>query len=131
MELEGLFLKLAQQISTLSNLLPEPYIKAFEEAQNHSKARPVNQIKQQIETELGAPINQLFSSFDDHPIGTASIGQVHKAQLVNGDTVAVKTQHLRIDEIAELDLQLIKKLIKIVTYFIKIPGFDEMFQEVL
>ena len=131
MELEGLFLKLAQQISTLSNLLPEPYIKAFEEAQNHSKARPANQIKQQIETELGAPINQLFSSFDDHPIGTASIGQVHKAQLVNGDTVAVKTQHLRIDEIAELDLQLIKKLIKIVTYFIKIPGFDEMFQEVV
>ena len=131
MELEGLFLKLAQQISTLSNLLPEPYIKAFEEAQNHSKARPANQIKQQIETELGAPINQLFSSFDDHPIGTASIGQVHKAHLLNGDTVAVKTQHLRIDEIAELDLQLIKKLIKIVTYFIKIPGFDEMFQEVV
>ena len=131
MDLEGLFLKLAQQISTLSNLLPEPYIKEFEKAQNHSKSRPAHQIKQQIESELGIKTSQIFSSFEEQPIGTASIGQVHKAQLQNGDLVAVKTQHLRIDEIAELDLQLIKKHIKIIKYFIKIPGFDEMFQEIV
>lgn len=130
MELEGLFLKFAQQLSTLSTLLPAPYIKAFEKAQDESSPRPFSQIKQRIENELGDELKHIFSFIDEKPLGVASIGQVHKAQLKSGEIVAVKVQHLNIDQIAELDLLLIKKLLKIVQRFIKIPGFNTIFEEV-
>jgi predicted unusual protein kinase regulating ubiquinone biosynthesis (AarF/ABC1/UbiB family) len=130
MELEGLFLKFAQQVSTMSSLLPQPYIKAFERAQDHSNPRPFTQIKKRVELELNDKIENIFISFNETPIGTASIGQVHQAVLKSGESVAVKVQHLNIDEIAKLDLELIKKLLKIVQFFIKIPGFDSVFEEV-
>lgn len=130
LDLEGLFLKFAQQVSTMSNLLPQPYIKAFEKAQNHSNPRPFSQIKKRVELELNGEIDQFFASFNETPIGTASIGQVHQAQLKTGELVAVKVQHLHIDEIAKLDLDLIEKLLKISQYFIKIPGFEGVFEEI-
>ena len=131
MELEGLFLKVAQQVSTMSNLLPNEYIKAFERAQNHSNPKPFHQIKERVELELGGKLEDLFQMLEEHPLGTASIGQVHKAILKTGEEVAVKVQHLKIDEIAKLDLELINKLLKKAKYFIKIPGIDVMFQEVV
>ncbi len=131
MELEGLFLKLAQQVSTMTSMLPKPYIKAFESAQNHSVARPFSQIKKRVELSLGNQIAQLFLSFDEQPIGVASIGQVHKAILKNGQQVAVKVQHLNIDEVAQLDLKLIEKCLNTLQYFVKIPGFQGVFEEVV
>ncbi len=131
MELEGLFLKLAQQISTMSSMLPKSYTKAFEGAQDHSVPRPYAHIKKRIELELGDKIENLFSAFNETPIGVASIGQVHRATLKTGEQVAVKVQHLKIDEIAKLDLQLIEKLLRTLQYFIKIPGFDSVFEEVV
>ena len=131
MELEGLFLKLAQQISTMSSMLPKAYTKAFESAQDHSVPRLYQHIKKRIELELGDKIENLFSSFDKEPIGVASIGQVHRATLKSGEKVAVKVQHLKIDEIAKVDLRLIEKLLNILQYFIKIPGFQGVFEEVV
>lgn len=130
MQLEGLFVKFSQQVSTMSGILPEAYIKEFEKAQSHSLPRPFTQIKTRIESELKGNITDFFSSFNETPIGTASIGQVHKGKLKSGKIVAVKVQHLNIEEIAKLDLDLILKLLKIVQVFIKIPGFNSVFEEV-
>ena len=130
MQLEGLFVKFSQQVSTMSGILPEAYIKEFEKAQSHSLPRPFTQIKTRIESELKGNITDFFSSFNETPIGTASIGQVHKGTLKSGEIVAVKVQHLNIEEIAKLDLDLILKLLKIVQVFIKIPGFNSVFEEV-
>lgn len=131
MELEGLFLKLAQQMSTMSGILPNCYIKAFEKAQNHSNARPFEQIKARIELELNTRLESVFSEFNPDPIGTASIGQVHQAKLHSGEVVAVKVQHLHIEAVAKLDLELIAKHMKMVQRFIKIRGFDNVFEEVV
>ena len=130
MQLEGLFVKFSQQVSTMSGILPEAYIKEFEKAQSHSLPRPFTHIKTRIESELKGNITDFFSSFNETPIGTASIGQVHKGKLKSGEIVAVKVQHLNIEEIAKLDLDLILKLLKIVQVFIKIPGFNSVFEEV-
>ena len=130
MQLEGLFVKFSQQVSTMSGILPEAYIKEFEKAQSHSLPRSFTQIKTRIESELKGNITDFFSSFNETPIGTASIGQVHKGTLKSGEIVAVKVQHLNIEEIAKLDLDLILKLLKIVQVFIKIPGFNSVFEEV-
>lgn len=130
MQLEGLFIKFSQQVSTMSGILPKAYIKEFEKAQSHSVPRPFTQIKTRIESELKGELSDFFSSFNETPIGTASIGQVHKGELKSGEIVAVKVQHLNIEEIAKLDLDLILKLLKIVQVFIKIPGFESVFEEV-
>jgi len=131
LDLEGLFLKVGQMISTFSSILPKPYVKAFENTQNHSSARPFDQIKTSIERELKVSIDTLFLEIDEVPLGTASIGQVHKGILLTGETVAIKVQHLHIGEIAELDLKLIAKVLKIVQFFIKIKGFDSVFEEIV
>jgi predicted unusual protein kinase regulating ubiquinone biosynthesis (AarF/ABC1/UbiB family) len=66
------------------------------------------QIRAVIEAELGGPIDQLFAAFDDHPIASASIGQVHRARLpdtvLGGMEVAVKVQHPGIRKAVESDL---------------------------
>jgi predicted unusual protein kinase regulating ubiquinone biosynthesis (AarF/ABC1/UbiB family) len=130
-ELEGLFLKVGQLISTFSSILPEPYVKAFDITQNHSSVRPFDQIKTSIERELKLSIDKVFREIDEVPLGTASIGQVHKGILLTGETVAIKVQHLNISEIAELDLKLIDKVLKIIQFFIKIKGFDSVFEEIV
>lgn len=130
LELEGLFLKFAQQLSTMSSLLPKAYITQFEKAQNNSTPHPFSEIKERIEFELNSKIENVFLAFDEQPIGTASIGQVHKAVLLSGESVAVKVQHLNIEKIADLDLKLIQSVLKKIQYFIKIPGLETAFEEV-
>tara|TARA_B100000809_G_scaffold257341_1_gene298765 strand:- start:14911 stop:16551 length:1641 start_codon:yes stop_codon:yes gene_type:complete len=130
-DLEGLFLKVGQLISTFSSILPKPYVKAFDSTQNHSSARPFDEIKASIEKELSEPIDNVFLEIDTVPLGTASIGQVHKGVLLTGETVAIKVQHLTINEIAELDLKLIDNVLKRVQFFIKIKGFDSVFEEIV
>ena len=68
MQLEGLFVKFSQQVSTMSGILPEAYIKEFEKAQSHSLPRPFTQIKTRIESELKGNITDFFSSFNETPI---------------------------------------------------------------
>ena len=131
LDLEGLFLKVGQLISTFSSILPAPYVKAFETTQNHSSARSFGEIKRSIENELKMPIEKAFLKIDEVPLGTASIGQVHKGILLTGETVAIKVQHLNIDEIAELDLKLIYKVLKIIQFFFTVKGVDSAFEEIV
>ena len=130
MQLEGLFLKVGQLISTFSSILPKPYVEAFEKTQNHSTIRPFEEIKTRIEAELKMTVESVFLWIDEEPLGTASIGQVHKGVLKDGADVAIKVQHLNIETIAALDLQLIKKVLKLVQVFISIKGIDTAFAEI-
>jgi ubiquinone biosynthesis protein len=68
---------------------------------------PTPEIEREIERELGAPVDQLFAHFDPDPIAAASIGQVHRAKLSNGDEVAVKVQRPHIEDVVEADLDLL------------------------
>jgi predicted unusual protein kinase regulating ubiquinone biosynthesis (AarF/ABC1/UbiB family) len=61
-------------------------------------------IRALVEAELGAPIEQLFAAWDDEPFASASIGQVHRARLADGEAVAVKVQHPGIELAIESDL---------------------------
>jgi ubiquinone biosynthesis protein len=71
---------------------------------------PVEQIKAQVLAELGAPVEEVFESFDPAPLASASIGQVHRATLITADgvrTVAVKVQRPNIKETIERDIDLL------------------------
>jgi ubiquinone biosynthesis protein len=79
-----------------------------------------SEAKEIIEAELQKPIDEIFIYFDDKPIGSASIGQVHRARLVSGEDVVVKVQRPNAKKQVVADLSLIREFVKITeNYFIK------------
>lgn len=130
LELNGLFLKVGQLISIMSNIAPEAYGRILESLQDNTPHSDFSLIKKSLESELGDNLSHLFSKFNEIPIASASIGQVHKAVLKTGEEVAVKIQHPNIGELANVDLGIIEKLIGLVSRFFKIKGIDHVYSQV-
>jgi predicted unusual protein kinase regulating ubiquinone biosynthesis (AarF/ABC1/UbiB family) len=130
LDLQGLFIKVGQLISIMTNFLPEEFRKPLESLQDQVPARPIDEIRDRIERELGAEPSELFRSFDDTPLASASLGQVHRAVLKDGTEVAVKVQHADIDEIVQIDLKTIWRIMVIVTWFLPIRGLDVIYRQV-
>jgi ubiquinone biosynthesis protein len=100
------YIKFGQMLSTRPDLIGPAL--AAELAQLRSNTPPDRPavVRATVEAELGRPIDQLFSAFEDQPLASASIGQVHRARLLSGEAVVVKVQHAGIaDKIAgDLDI---------------------------
>ncbi len=112
-ELGPTFIKLAQLLSNRPDLLPDNLIKEFEKLQDKVPPFSVLVAKQIIEEELGKPIDELFSYFDEQPLGSASIGQVYRAKLLNGDDVVVKVQRPKVNDKVKADLELLRQFVKL------------------
>lgn len=130
LELNGLFIKVGQLISIMSNIVPEAYGSVLESLQDNTPSSDFKSTKQIIEKELGDSLSNLFESFEESPLASASIGQVHKAVLKTGEHVAVKIQHPDIEKLAKVDLGIIEKLIDLVSRFFKINGMDHVYNQV-
>jgi predicted unusual protein kinase regulating ubiquinone biosynthesis (AarF/ABC1/UbiB family) len=130
LELNGLFIKVGQLISILTNFLPEEFREGLERLQDQIPARPVEQIIDRVEMEFGRPPSELFASFDPVPIASASLAQVHEARLHDGRRVALKVQHADIDEIVRLDLTAIRRILALVQMFTRIRGLESYHSEV-
>lgn len=128
--LGGLFVKVGQLISILTNFLPDAFKEPLESLQDELPARKIPEIKRIIESELGESFNSIFNSFDENPLGTASIGQTHKATLKDGSQVVVKVQHADIQKIASIDLAIIKSLVRQISFLFKIQGLDYIYEQV-
>jgi predicted unusual protein kinase regulating ubiquinone biosynthesis (AarF/ABC1/UbiB family) len=106
--LRGLAAKLGQTASYVDGMVPETHRAIYEKAlgalRTAAPRSAPDAVRAVIEAELGAPLEQLFATFDAEPFASASIGQVHRAKLPNGEEVAVKVQHPGIDEAIESDL---------------------------
>lgn len=108
------FIKLGQIASSRRDLVPKEIAVELEKLQDDVKATPFNEIKRIIEEELDDSLENIFIDFDKEPLATASIGQVHIAQLPSGDEVAVKVQRPDIEPIIETDLAILHNLSRIV-----------------
>ena len=86
------FVKFGQVLSTRSDILPEGVLSELQKLQDTATPMPTGVAQGIIELELGAPVEEVFASFDPDPLGSASIGQVHRAVLLSGEAVAVKVQ---------------------------------------
>ena len=86
------FIKLGQFLSMRPDILPVELTDELSLLQDQVPAFPFEQVKEIVEKELGAKLDQLFQSFDLEPMASASIGQVHRAFLNDGKLVAVKVQ---------------------------------------
>lgn len=83
-ELGGAFVKFGQLLSLRYDLLPPRYCRSLERLYDRVPPFPVQQARAIVEAELGAPIDELFSEFEDHPIGAASFGQIHRVVIGRG-----------------------------------------------
>lgn len=99
------FIKIGQALSTRPDMVPPKYIAALERMQDHVATVPFEQIREVVESELGARINKIFASFDEVPLGGASLAQVHRATLRSGREVAVKVQRPGILDQLHSDLE--------------------------
>lgn len=109
-EMGTTFIKLGQIASTRGDLLPPDLIKELEKLQSHVAPFPAAEARKLIEESLEAPIDELFMIFDDTPVGSASIGQVHRAMLHTGEDVAVKVQRANIEKTVRTDLEILRHL---------------------
>lgn len=130
LELDGLFIKIGQMLSILSNFLPETFQKPLEELQDKIPARPYEQVRERVRSELGKYPEDLFTRFDVEPLAAASIGQAHRAQLPDGTEVVVKVQHMGIEATARIDLEIIRRLIQVSAWFYNIKGMDYVYTQV-
>ncbi len=121
-ELGATFVKGAQVLSNRPDLLPEALITEFQKLQSSVAPFDFDKVKEIIEAELGKPIGDIFATFDETPIGSASIGQVHLAQLHNGEKVVVKVQRPDVKKQVETDLSILKEIVKFGANFFERNG---------
>jgi ubiquinone biosynthesis protein len=103
------YIKIGQILSGRGDLLPADFIQEFTKLLDSAEPFSFQEVVQQIEAELGSPPEQIFASFERTPIAAASIGQVHRAVLANGDRVVVKVQRPNIERMVRSDLGLLAR----------------------
>ncbi len=112
-ELGPIFVKFGQTLSTRRDLLPEDIADELAQLQDNVPAFDSNVAQQMIEKALGAPVTELFSSFDQQALAAASIAQVHTAVLPNGYAVVVKILRPDVDKMIRKDLEVMFAFAKI------------------
>jgi ubiquinone biosynthesis protein len=101
------FVKLGQLLATRADLLPDGHIEALARLQDDVEPVLFDEIREVVESELGGRLTNVFSSFDERPLASASLGQVHHAVLRDGREVAVKVQRPGIRDTVAKDLEVL------------------------
>jgi len=109
-ELGPTYIKLGQILSTRPDLIPMEFIQELSKLQDNVPAFPFEQVRKVIDSEFGQPSEDVFDQLDEEPLASASIGQVHRAVLKDGEAVAVKFQRPGIRKIIEVDLEIMLHL---------------------
>ncbi len=130
LDLKGLFIKVGQLVSILTNFLPEDFRRELEALQDHLPPRPPAEVERRIRSEFGKGSGELFASFEPEPLASASLAQVHEARLHDGRRVAVKVQHPDIETTARMDLRTIRHLLAFVGAVVRLRGLDDQYRQV-
>ncbi|MDJ0814580.1 MAG: AarF/ABC1/UbiB kinase family protein [Desulfobacterales bacterium] len=109
-ELGPTYIKLGQILSTRPDLIPMEFIQELSRLQDHVPAFSFDQVRKVINSEFGHSDEDVFDSLEETPLASASIGQVHRAVLKDGEAVAVKFQRPGIRKIIEVDLEIMLHL---------------------
>jgi predicted unusual protein kinase regulating ubiquinone biosynthesis (AarF/ABC1/UbiB family) len=131
-ELGGLLIKLGQFFSTRVDVLPQSSIRELAYLQDEIQPVSFSEIKMVIEEEFSTELNHIFAVFNEKPIASASLGQVHKALLNNDRLAAVKILRPGIEELVKIDLRAIKKVIDFIKRFTSwgtFIDFDAIYEE--
>lgn len=105
------FIKLGQLLSTRADFLPPAYLEALAKLQDNIDPFPFETVEEIVSSELKVRISKAFLEFDREPLAAASLGQVHKAILRNGQRVAVKVQRPDIGKTILEDLNALEDIV--------------------
>jgi len=117
MDLGPSFVKLGQIVSTRTDVLPEEWIVELKKLQDEVTPLPFDEIQQAIEASLGAPLDDIYDSFEEEPLAAASIAQVHRAVLKTDEglrDVCVKVQRPKIASTVARDVEILHTLARFV-----------------
>lgn len=105
------FVKIGQIASQQSEYIPPAYCDALAKLRSSVAPMDIETVHAQIEKYLGKPVDEVFASFDEKPLGAASIGQVHRAVLFDGTVVAVKVRRPGVVETVARDFALLENIL--------------------
>jgi ubiquinone biosynthesis protein len=109
-ELGPTFIKLGQVLSVRPDLAGVAMAAELKSLQKNVPADPFDAIRKRVESELGAPLEQLYTAFEERPLASASMGQTHRATLPDGRPVVVKVRHLGVVKKVRVDLEILLDL---------------------
>ena len=118
-ELGPSFVKVGQVLSTRSEILPQAYCDELSKLQTACDPLPFDQVMATLKAIYGDDFDAVFSSVDPHPLGSASLAQVHKATLANGETVAVKVQRPGVKQTMAQDIDIMRIFARRASRFVK------------
>jgi predicted unusual protein kinase regulating ubiquinone biosynthesis (AarF/ABC1/UbiB family) len=121
-QMKGAIMKLGQMMSFVSEDLPEEYRVALASLQAEAPPMDFALVRDMAERELGRPLERAFAWFDEKPLASASIGQVHRARLPSGDEVVVKIQYPGVAEAIRGDLDNVAVLYRMMG--VMYPGLE-------
>ena len=111
--LKGPLMKVAQLMATIPDLLPPEYATELQKLQSEAPPMGWAFVKRRMNAELGPDWQAKFASFEHHPAAAASLGQVHRAQSLDGAALACKLQYPDMQSAVEADLQQLQWLLAI------------------
>ncbi len=112
-ELGPTFIKLGQIVSSRRDSVPEEITTELAKLQDDVTSFPFEKVREIVEGELGDTLENLFADFNEEPLATASIGQVHVAHLFTGEQVAIKIRRPDIQPTIETDLEILHNLARL------------------
>ncbi|MCK4303617.1 MAG: AarF/ABC1/UbiB kinase family protein [Candidatus Eisenbacteria sp.] len=118
-ELGPTFIKLGQVMSTRPDLVPGDLVRELSKLQDQVPPFEYDQAKEIVEAELNSSIEDVFQVFEEKPLAAASIGQVHRAKLKDGEEVVVKVQRPGIRNTIEVDLEIMLHLASLAEHHIE------------
>lgn len=123
-ELGPTFIKAGQILSTRPDLISPAFARELRKLQDDVQIDDFDSVRRTFNEQTGRDIDDVFTSFDEKPFASASIGQTHHAVLKDGTPVVVKVQHPKIRELVETDLTLFRQALKILKLAPDIAAVD-------
>lgn len=134
-ELGPTFIKFGQLLSNRNDILPPELLSQLESLQDRVPPFPVEDVHRTIQRDLGRPVHEVFASFEDVAVASASIAQVHRATLRDGTSVAVKVQRPGLQDLVDTDLDILMGLARLAETYVRSSrilnptGFVQEFRE--
>lgn len=129
LNLRGLYIKIGQTLSVMSNILPPELTDDLEHLQDRVPPHDFTEVDQRFISDFGQSAAKIFDHIDPQPIASASLGQVHVATHKNGAKLAVKVQYPNIEELTKGDLKTIRNIFSILNFFFPHYQLKGVFEE--
>ncbi len=117
LSMRGVMIKMCQAVATRADMFPPEFIDKLKQCHDAVPSKPFPVVCETVESEFGKPLDAVFSEFEEEPIASASLAQVHRAKLHDGREVAVKVQYPDIEDIIRTDLRNMQRVCRIYEFF--------------